>query len=467
MTERNPAKLSPRRRGAPITRRSLIQTTAGLLFAAPAIKSSRASANDGDFDVIIIGAGIAGIAAARHLADLGYSVVVLEAKDRTGGRIHTDRRLGAPFEAGAGWIHRPRKNPISDLAAKVGAPTFHMDFENDLVFSGAGKRQSKKWMKKKYEELKGIYKRIDDRFDRDQSLEKAIARTSRKGLKDPTLRWMASAYTEFSTGGPLDTLSAYYFDEDDEFWGEDVILPQGYDKIFGALTHGLDVRLNTAVKAVEYEEGDGATVRTSNGIFESDFVICTVPLGALKQETIIFDPPLPKSYRQRIARIGMGNVTKLALKFKEPFWPLDTHFFGFMGRQKGRWNVLMNYRTFSEENILMAFSVGNYPVLVERMNDTDMIADCMDAVRTMFGQNVPEPVDHLTTRWSQDRFTRGAYSYPRVGTKPSDFDNLAKPVAKTVLLAGEHTNFDYHGTTHGAYLSGVWAAKTIDDDLAE
>lgn len=450
-----------------ISRRGVLKAGSAAAFAAPALSLQSARAQNDDFDVIVIGAGIAGLAAARYLSRLGYFVVVLEAAPEIGGRIRTDWSLGAPFEVGAGWIHRPEKNPISDLASKINAPTFVTRDDSFEVFGANGIPVSRKTVLQKEKELRRIYKRIDDSFDQDQPLSEAIGRVSKNGLDDPVLRWMASAYTEFSTGAPLDRLSGYYFDEDEEFWGEDVILTEGYDRIPASLADGLDIRLNTLVDTVEYEEGDGAAVYTSNGTFESDFVICTVPLGVLKAGAITFDPPLPASHTQPIEKLGFGTVTKLALKFDEPFWPLETQYFGLMTEELGRWNYFLNYRTFSPENILLGVSVGAYAEEADRMSDAEMTADGIAALRDAFGSTLPDPIDVLATRWSQDPLTLGAYSYTAVGNRPATFDALAKPVAGTVLLAGEHTNFAYHGTTHGAYLSGLWAAEYLDEELAE
>lgn len=450
-----------------VTRRRILKTTGAAFLAAPYLLTGKAAAQNDDFDVIVIGAGIAGLAAAKYLSGLDYSVVVLEATAAIGGRIRTDWKLGAPFEVGAGWIHRPEDNPISRLAADIGAPTFVTSDDSFQVFAHDGTLQPDQHILKKERELQRIYKLIDDRFDGDQSLVKAISRVSKAGLTDPVLRWMTSAYTEFSTGGPLDKLSAFYFDEDDEYDGEDVILPEGYDEIPMQLADGLDIRLNTAVASVEYEDGDGAAVITSNGTFESDFVICTAPLGVLKRGSIRFDPPLPKSHQNRIDALGIGTVTKLALKFETPFWPVNVQYFGLMTEELGRWNYFLNYRTFSSENILLGVSLGNYAWKADKMTDSEMIADCMDALRSVFGNGIPGPVDHLATHWSEDPMTLGAYSYPKVGTKPDDFDGLAKPVANTLLFAGEHTGFALHGTTHGAYLSGLAAAELLDDELAD
>ncbi len=449
------------------TRRELLKTASMSILAAPFMTTSPAWAENDDFDVIVIGAGISGLAAARRLQDLGYSVVVLEAASQIGGRIRTDWSLGAPFEAGAGWIHRPEGNPVTEIAEKIGAPMIETPDQSFKVFARNGSPVSNSKILSKYKDLEKLYKKVDDTFDGDQSLSNAVARISKKSFKDPVLRWMMSAYTEFSTGGSIEKLSAFYFDEDYEFDGADVILPDGYDQIPKSLADGLDIRLDTIVDTVEYEEGDGAAVYTSKGTFESYFVICTVPLGVLKKGAITFDPPLPKAYQRSIDKIGFGSVTKLALKFEEPFWPLETQYLGYMSEPKGRWNYFVNYRTFSSENILLGLSVGDYPFVAEKMSDADMVTDCMGALRTMFGGNIPVPVSHLATRWSEDPHTYGAYSYSAVGNKPSDFNDLAKPVANTILFAGEHTTFEYHGTTHGAYLSGLAAANLIEDELAE
>ncbi|QFT31961.1 Putrescine oxidase [Labrenzia sp. THAF82] len=450
-----------------MNRRHVLKLSASSVMATSTLLPRYASAVQTSFDVIVIGAGIAGLAAAGRLTELGYSVVVLEATDTVGGRIRTDWRLGAPFEVGAGWIHGPQKNPISGLAARIDAPIFVTRDDSFEVYSRTGERQSRQRIYDAYEDLTELYEQVDAQVGTGQSLEAALRSLPDNRLADPVLNWMASAYTEFSTGGALETLSAYYFDEDDVLEGDDVILPEGYDKIPSALSGGLDIRFNTPVEAVEYEKGEGATVLSAGGKFEADFVICTVPLGMLKQQRIDFDPPLPKKLRSHIANLGFGNVTKLALKFDAPFWPLDIQYFGYMSEPRGRWNYFLNYRTFSNENILLGVSVGAYALEVEKLSDAEMVADCMAAIRAMFGPGAPEPVAHIATRWSEDLWTGGAYSYSKLGSSPQDFEGLQEPVADTLLFAGEHTNFAYHGTTHGAYMSGLRAAKSIDEDLAD
>ncbi|MFT6694995.1 MAG: monoamine oxidase [Paracoccaceae bacterium] len=447
----------------PLSRRKFLKLgpQAALAGGMLAVTSAKAE-TVADVDVIIIGAGISGLAAAHELTKKGYEVVVLEAKSNIGGRLLTDWSLGAPFEVGAGWIHGPRGNPISTLAKAENAKTVVTKDDSYQVFTHDGMELGYDKVDKAWGQLEKIFSKIDTRFDGDQTLSQAIKKVAPKALDDPLLSWMFSAYTEFDTGGPLEKLSAYYFDEDDAFAGADVVLTTGYDEILKPLAKGLDIRLNQPVTRVEYEKGDGATVFSGNTAYEASFVISTLPLGVLQAKDVKFDPPLPKSQRARIKRIGMGNVTKLAMKFDQAYWPTDTQYFGLMTKEKGRWNYFLNYRTFCDQNILLALSVGDYATKVEKLSEKAMLADCMKAARTMFGQDVPEPQTHLATRWSRDKFSKGAYSYSKLGVKPADFDNLAKPVEDVIVFAGEHTLFKYHATVHGAYLSGLRAAKIVD-----
>ncbi len=418
------------------------------------------------FDAIVIGAGIAGLAAAKTLADEGRSVLILEATGNIGGRIQTDWGLGAPFEIGAGWVHGPQGNPISKLADVANARTFVTNDDSFAIFSPSGVELDYEDIVTSGTELQRLYREIDDEFDTDQSLEQAIRRISPAAAKDPTLAWMTSAYTEFDTGGPIDDLSALYFDEDEAFDGADVVLLTGYGGILDQLGHGIDIRLNHPVESVEYDRPGSVVVQADGTRFTARTVICTCPLGVLKSDDIRFSPPLPETHRQLISRLKMGNVTKIALKFDRPFWPTDIQYFGLMTQQRGRWNYFLNYRTFSDENILLGISVGTYAKRVEQLSDPEMVADALQAVRTMFGGHVGEPSAYRLTRWSRNPFSKGAYSYASLGAKPQDFDRLTAPIADRVFLAGEHTTFAYHGTVHGAYLSGVSAAERANDTLS-
>ena len=424
---------------------------------------------DDDLDVIVIGGGVAGLSAARALTKDGYKVVVLEAANRLGGRLHTDRALGAAVELGARWIHGPDGNPISDLAKAAHARLYETDFDSEQVFKASGGAVDEDTLDAAYDRYAAMMKRVPHVASKahDLSLAEAFRRIDPEALDVPLIRMIASAWTESDIGGPLEQISAAWFDEDENFPGDDVILPDGYDKILSPLAQGIDFRLSMTVTSIAYAK-DGVTVQAMDRdgksvTFESDFAVCALPLGVLKKGTVTFDPPLPEDTTKAIQAIGLGSVAKTALKFPHVFWPEETQFFGYAGESRGRWPAVFNMQTYSNANILMPVSFGAYAMTADAMDDRALEADVMTALKAMFGSAIPEPVALLRSRWSQDPLAGGAYSFPQVGCTEAHYDQFTKPVGGVLAFAGEHTIFDHHATIHGAYLSGQDAADTIGD----
>ena len=417
-------------------------------------------------DVIVVGAGIAGLAAAHALKNLGAKVIVLEAQDHIGGRLLTDHSLGAPFELGAGWIHGPKGgNPITHLAEAVNAELVVTPDDSLTVYNASGEEFSDAALEDLDSRIARLLERLDDELeDHDvMSLEQAISRLDGSVLTDPLMVWALTAFIEFSTGGAIEKLSATEFDEDGRFEGDDVIVATGYDEILRPLLEGLDMRLGNVVKRISHA-GQKITVTTTSGNrVVGDYLVCTLPLGVLKSGAVEFDPPLPTGHRRAIETVPMGNVTKAALKFPNAFWPTDTQYFGFLNEVKGKWPYFVNYRTFTDVNVLIGLSFGDYAAVAEAKTDEQIWEEIAGMLAAAW-DGVVEPEEMIVTRWSRDPYTLGAYSYTGVGVRARDFDRMRQPVGGRLFFAGEHTTFEYHGTTHGAYLTGVEAAELIAEE---
>jgi monoamine oxidase len=277
-------------------------------------------------DVLVLGAGIAGLAAARTLTDKGLSVIVLEARNRIGGRMWTDSSLGTPLDLGASWIHGVKGNPITKLAKQFGAKTVRTDDENSIMFHADGSEMTDaEWaeMETLFEEIYEEVASMQEDTDEDMTLQEAFdVVLAEYDLSEEQLRrlnYYAYQVTALEYGADMKDLSLWEWDQDEMFGGEEVIFPGGYNQITDGLAQGLDIRLGKVVKTVRYGS-DGVEVETSAGSFVADKAVVTFPLGVLKQASVKFEPPLPESKQAAINRLAMGVLNKVYLKFPEVFW---------------------------------------------------------------------------------------------------------------------------------------------------
>ncbi len=414
--------------------------------------------------VIVIGAGIAGLAAAQQLKADGFEAIVLEARDRVGGRIWTDRSLGVPIDMGASWIHGPEDNPITPLAAKARARTFVTQDANEAVYDVSGRLIPKSVVSQSEEHYNALLKQIaelTDAEDQDISIAEAIRRIDAAELQDLLIQYQLAAYMEFETGGPIEKLSARSWADDRSFAGEDVLFPNGYDAVINLLAKGLTIKLGQVVTQIAPTNA-GVTVTTNQGSFTGQCAVVTLPLGVLKQKRVTFNPGLPAPMMAAIDRIEMGTVNKVALRFPKAFWETEVQFFGFTSQTKGKYPYFLNAHTFTAANALVTFGLGNYGLAMESQSNQQIEADVLETLKTMFGK-VEQPEAVLVSRWTADPFTGGSYSYPGVGATPEDFAALAEPIADRLFFAGEHTIHQYRASVHGAYLTGIREARRIKD----
>jgi monoamine oxidase len=301
-------------------------------------------------------------------------------------------------------------------------------------------------------------------LSRDVSLRETFTGAEKKLGWSPEelaqLDFKAHTEIEHEFAASLEELSAQYWDEGEELSGGDLIVPGGLGAVVEPWSRGQDIRFGQAVERVSYDR-DGVRVKTSQGLeIRAKKLIVTVPLGILKKGTIIFDPPLPKEKMEAIGRIGFGHYQKTALLYDEIFWDSELHLFDWDGGATGReWAEWVNLYPFTGEPTLIAFHTAQAAYGIESMTDREIADAATEALASALGKKVPRPKDMIVSKWGHDPYSLGAYSFMGVGATPADRMMLGKPVAGSLYFAGESVSENYAATMHGAYETGLAAAK--------
>jgi monoamine oxidase len=415
--------------------------------------------------VVVVGAGIAGLTAAAELRRGGVEVVVLEARDRIGGRTWTAPLGPGVVDLGAAWVHGPLGNPVTDALAAAGidAPNEGPFWSRMAVWADGWldapeataltAAMMADWDPAEAGERSGSDSFADgvDWFLAERGYAGRVAELARFSLL-----WVAGA---LEVGAPPDRISLAGVAAYDEPLGGNLVPVGGYGALVDSLAAGLDVRLGTAVERIEHGR-DGVRVHAGGDSFAADRAVVTVPLGVLQQGSPAFDPPLGERHAASIGRLAMATLEKVALRFGERFWPesvwqitqvADDHAFG----------VWFDFTRHVGAPALLAFYNPVATPALGELEPAERGAAALEALRAMFG-DVPEPEEILVTDWCGDPWSRGAYSYIPLGASADDMRALAEPVSERLLLAGEATVVEHYGTVEAAFSSGrraaAWAA---------
>jgi monoamine oxidase len=419
-----------------------------------------------DKKIIIIGAGIAGLAACNHLTSHGFNASILEARSRCGGRIWTEHHFGIPFNLGASWIHGVENNPMTQLAKQSHIEIAAMDFDKLIHYDRNGLPIPNEIVKKfdeKFNLLLHYAKRLAFQSHSDISLSEAISHFAKDHDFSPIEQDIFKAKVirlENYTGASYEYLSGRHWDDEEDWPGDTSYVVGGFQSILKDLEKNSTIQFNKIVTRINIG-AKSVEILTENEAFYADAVIITVPLGVLKKNKIIFDPPLPNDKQDAINRLGMGLFNITAIKFPYPFWPAEKQALRFTQFDDSSISFFFNLHHFSKQAILIGTHGGECAKRLENLTDVQLIEKTMKNFREVFGSDIPDPDFYLNTKWFSDPFSYGSYSYIPTGASSVDYETIANPIANRLFFAGEATSSKYPATTHGAYLSGMREANRI------
>ncbi|KTS60069.1 amine oxidase [Microbacterium testaceum] len=424
-------------------------------------------------DTIVVGAGVSGLAAARLLTRAGRRVIVLEARDRIGGRTHTDRSGGHVTDRGASWIHGIDDSPVAEAARAFGMPMVEFTVGGYqpagrplTYFDENGGRLSAEAVEQYAVDIRALNAALvdviaDSAPDATYAdvVERALAEQDWDDERKARVREYNDRRAQEQYGVAMTGLGAHGLD-DDTVNGDEVVFPRGYDELARNFAEGVDVRLSHVVSAVRWS-AEGVTVDTDRGSFSAENVIVTVPVGVLQSGDLSIEPELPEAHRRALGLLRMNAFEKVVLRFPERFWDAVVYGIRQLGAEGEWWHSWYDLGRIHDEPALLTFAAGPAAVATREWSDEEIVASTVAQLRRLYGNDVPEPESAVVTRWQDDPFARGSYAYMLPGSVGPDHDQLAVPVGGVLHLAGEATWGDDPATVPGAMLSGHRAAENV------
>jgi monoamine oxidase len=401
-----------------------------------------------EVDVAVIGAGAAGIGAARRLREARpeLSLLILEARGRVGGRVHTIAPAGFALDRGAEWLHSADRNPLSPIAARLGFSIHRRPPEwiSRLSRSGETAAAEADWLATR--EAQALARRTAAA----QPLDRPLA-----SLLEPGGRWnqLLDATSTWGNGAELDRVSLkdnVRYEDSGVNWR----LAEGYGRLFEALAEGLPVALATPVSGIDHR-GRRIRLATARGTVTAATAIVTVPTSVLSAELLRFDPPLPEKVAAA-AGLPLGVDDKLFISLDGALPRIGDNGF-LVGSTNRRETMTYQIRPLDRPAIYCFFG-GRFAAALEREGEAAMFAFAADELAVLLGSDVRRMIAPIAaTGWLGDPWARGSYSYALPG-HADDRARLAAPVDDRLFFAGEATSPNFFSTAHGAYLSGIAAA---------
>jgi monoamine oxidase len=428
-----------------------------------------------DCDVIVVGAGMAGLSAASELRALGLDVLVLEARNKIGGRVDTDYEFAShPIERGAEFIHG--ENVVTwELIRKFGLQTLSALEDDDSFFIDAAGQflpitqaaklpggDSLKFVSTRpgvYELAKTWVKSRKPDIDLSSMLQ------ANGVVLDPKFYPIVSHSFEGLDAAGLQHLGVYGLIET-SYEGDgdaDFRIAEGYSSLSHQLARELKIRLTEPVDRVTWN-ASGARVTTAAGsTLETRKIVITIPLAQLQQGAIRFEPSLTPDKQNAINRLGAGHIVKIILQFDDPFWPAAMECFS-TDKHTGFW-WRPGWNRPDEASVLTAYAGAALADRLVRSGNEAAIQIALDDLSQLFGNPVRNKyTGGMVLNWQAEPYIEMAYSFCPVGAAGLR-RVLSYPVEGVLFFAGEATSVERSATVHGAIESGRRAAKELSAAL--
>ena len=442
--------------------------------------------------IFVIGAGIAGISAAKKLHDSGKQVIVFEAKERIGGRIHSINHQQDVFDLGASWIHGIQNNPIYDFSQKLKIQTKVLNYDTAQYFHSNGEAFNEAQVIEFEKHIKKISQLLNEftnniqlnsqteqfSINAEEALQRIIANLDFENLvfenlaiAEQDLKTYLYAYFKFAANDPyaseLNQLAPDFLNFEGYCEGDEVIFPQGYFQVVDHLAQDLAIQTNVEIKQILIEDEHVKIIDQNNMTYLGAKVVIAVPLGVLKKQQIEFIPPLDEHYETSIKKSGFGSFNKVFFQLNTPLalnpnehQHYNSHFYFY---DDVCFNIFDLSHVYDKPCYLVMLG-GEVSNWVDHASDEDVWSLIANRLEQLFHTRIARPSKLIVTRWGADPHTHGAFSYPALGQTIEHQYLWQKSIQNLIFFAGEHCHAQYPATVHGAYLSGLDTAKKILSD---
>ena len=426
-------------------------------FVSLAISETWLVENTSNIEVVVVGAGLAGLAAARVLARSGLRPVVLEARDRTGGRILTvhDPHTAVPVELGAEFVHGLHPD-LWNLLREMRVPVIELSGEHWTRDSDGFHPANSGW-----DEMNRVFEAMS------QAPEQSFAAFIAGTRAAEAVKRSATSYVEGFNAARKEQVSIAWLNQEEKASEEidgdrSFRVLAGYDAVARHLARDLDIRFSTEVREIRWSPGS-VLVETSSGSIRAPRVIVTAPLPLLQNGRLRITPE-PPSLSDAANAIATGNALRITFRFAEARWAKATPHLSFI---HGDVDFPVWWTAYPVNTpVITAWAAGPKTDALAGRPESDLKQIAIESLRKLLGEDPSEVKAAWFHDWSRDPLALGAYSYVRTNGLAAA-EALRNPVERTIYFAGEALAGGHMGTVHGALESGIRAAQRLAADSAE